>query len=335
MHLRSFPDGLAQAFRRVGLGLRRRVHWGSRGARLLIDAILYPSDLYASVTTHREKIGPVPRLWAPRTFNEHIQARKLFDRDPVYTRLADKLEVREYVAREAGSDYLPALYWQGEDIREAPRADLPPRFVIKSNHAVGTVILVESPAEVDWAEVGRQTRGWLEMDISTLMGEWHYRWIPPRLYIEELLPAPAGQSAPVDYKIFCFGGQPVFIEVMLGRGRDPRILMTDPDLRPLPVRGKAPAPEEPLEKPVNLAEMLWVAERLSRHFRFVRVDLYNIEGRVVFGELTFTPAGGAMQLDPGDWDYWLGEHFRNAATMPERDPARPHPTRRRWVGSVL
>ncbi len=228
---------------------------------------------------------------------------------PGFRQLADKYAVRTHVASMVGEDYLVKLLWQGEDARAIPFDRLPAEYVIKSSHAGGQVIIVRGGA--DREEVIRQASDWLASDYYWDSREYQYYGIKPRILIEENLKDQNG-NPPFNYKYYCFNGMP---EQILVRSN---IQDSTQDIWPifdtawnlLDIRYKEHHVDRPwVPKPPNLDEMLVLAAKLSAGFGFVRVDLYDVGGRVYFGELTFTPAAGIVKYDPEFWDLKLGEKW--------------------------
>ena len=301
--------------RSEGLGLKARnsgLHRTQLG-RAIIDSILLPSDIHTVLFGYKAVFRVFPNIVAPTTFNEFLQRFKLFSRKSKYTEWADKLLVRDYVARKAGSQYLTTLLWNGDDLRTVDRKMLPQSFVIKANHGSGTTIIVKNKDDFDWEAAYQTTKQWLCADYSLESAEWQYRWIPRRLLIEELLSGKDDQL-PVDYKFFVFGGRVRFVELHFGRFSEHTTNLYDRAFKRLNVivRDSYPSFEGSVEKPDCYDEMITLAEALSDGERFVRVDLYDV-GRPVFGELTFTPDAGLGVFDPPDFDGLLGKYYSGLA----------------------
>jgi TupA-like ATPgrasp len=182
----------------------------------LVDAILWPSDHWKIVKTYRKAFGHAPNLLRRSTFNEKLQQSKLFRRRALYTCFGDKVTVRDYVARTIGAQYLTKILWTGVDLREAMTFALPQRFVIKSNQGSNTNIIVTDAQSFDWDAAHGSTRQWLKHDHSVLFAEWQYRWIQPKLLIEEFLAGRDG-GVPLDYKFYCFHGRVEMVQVDFDR----------------------------------------------------------------------------------------------------------------------
>ena len=243
-------------------------------------------------------------LAAPETFSEKLFCRMVrWNRrmDPRFTSLADKLAVRSYASEKLGDAYLAKLYWQGEDAAHIPFDALPPRYVVKTNHGSGQVIRV--PGDVDRADVVRRVSGWLGTNYYWPCREYQYFNIRPRPFVEEFLECADGSEAFV-HRFWCFGGVPRVLSVgNFARSMTP---FFDTDWNKLELATKPNAHQPWVAKPRHFDEMLHAAARLSDEFDFVRVDLYSVDGRIVFSELTFTPAAGVFTFRPAEWDRRLG-----------------------------
>ena len=296
--LRKGLETIAGRLRLHGCGDYRVGQW-------VIDALLWPSDIEKVRGIYTQVFGLPPQIHAPHTFNEKLQYLKLFDRNPRYTRFADKLAVREFVRERIGAEVLTQIFWSGLDLADARRQSLPNRFVLKANHSCGANLIVNDLALVDWKETQALVRGWLAEDWSAHTAEWHYRWIPRRLFIEEYLEGPDG-GVPMDYKFFCFHGLVHMVQVDVARFSNHTRALFDRDFNPLPVRFTYPRYEGDLSRPACYELMREIAERLAIGEKFLRVDLYDL-GRPVFGELTLRPEAGFGQFEPPEWDERLGQ----------------------------
>jgi hypothetical protein len=276
----------------------------SAAGRLAIDVMLFPSDWWKARQTYRELFGRSPRILRPRTLNDKLQHSKLFRRKALYTQFADKIEVRDYVRDRVGEDVLTKLYWVGTDLADARDVTLPDRFVIKANQSSGGNLFVRDRSTFDWDHARGVTSHWLTRDHSVYFGEWEYRWVRPRLMIEEMLDAPDGDT-PMDYKFFCFHGRVEMVDLHLSRYVSHTRLLCDRDFRRLPIDSQVPTHPTDVPKPPHYESMVEIAERLSAGEPFLRVDLYDV-GRPIFGELTLHPNGGRLQFRPEEWDARLG-----------------------------
>ena len=256
--------------------------------------------------------GRLPHLLRPRTFTDKLLVRLLFDRDPRLTFFADKVAVRDYVSeRLGGTEHLTALYAVVDDPSNIRDLELPRAFAMKPNHLSGSVKLVTDGPTVDRAELEALAARWLRRNYFHETGEWAYRNIRPRIMFEELLD-PSGM--PVDYKFHCFNGEPRYLSVMSGRFRGGPLMIDiyDMDFRLVPARfaDEAMSSPQPTTPPPNWRQMIGIARKLAAGTKFIRVDLYNIDGRIVFGELTNYPASGLLKFSPRVWDRTYGDWWR-------------------------
>ncbi|MEX0802091.1 MAG: ATP-grasp fold amidoligase family protein [Candidatus Binatia bacterium] len=281
-------------------------HKSSAWRRWLVDAVLYVSDLFSIADTYKATYGKWPNLLTPTTFNEKLQRNKLLRRSRRHIQWADKLAVREYVEQMIGKDYLANLYWAGLSLDTVNCNTLPSRFAIKCNNGSGYNILVHDKKKINWNKICEQTSLWLKEDYSRIYQEWQYRWIKPKVLIEELLVDPAADEL-LDFKIFCFSGKPEMIQVDVDRFTNHTRAFFDRHFNRLPFTLVYPSPTAEIPKPNNLELMLHLATVLAGAESFVRVDFYNIQERVVFGEMTLHPEGGFGRFYPPEYDNIVGD----------------------------
>lgn len=243
----------------------------------------------------------------PQTFTEKLYARMLaWNRvvPPIFVQLADKLTAREYVAGKVGVQYLPKLLWQGQDPVSIPFNTLPNEYVVKTNHASRQVLVASEP--IDHGAIITTCRKWIDINFYWVAREGQYLHIQPRIMVEECL-RDRERNLPLDYKIWCFNGVPELIQV-INFARDSHSFY-DTSWRALDLSYSVGKSRPDRLKPAYLEEMVSLATQLSVGFGFVRVDLYNVDGRIYFGELTFTPTAGVMKIQPEIWDFELGKKW--------------------------
>ena len=252
----------------------------------------------------------MPNLMMPETFNEKLLHKMLFDRDHKLTLFADKYLVRDFVrSRLGGDEYLTKLFAVVESSTEIRGLGLPARFVVKPNHLCARIKVVRDPEETSLDELEKLASEWLHTNYFHYYGEWAYKNITPRIIFEELLED--NEEIPPDYKFFCFGGEPRFLYVAKGRFENLRINFYDLNFKLLPVRYHDQENFQGDESaPKNFGRMLEIARRLSSGTDFLRVDLYNIQGRIVFGELTNYPSHAAGRFMPPSWDTRFGSYWK-------------------------
>lgn len=245
----------------------------------------------------------------PRTFNEKVNWRIFNDRRDRIVKACDKMWMKE-MAREAypSADLrIPATYWSGTDLRDAPDLTSLPPWVLKPNASSGRALFGPGP-QTDLADLIRQTSTWFD-ETPLELGEWGYSEARPHLLLEERIPTPDGQ-APVDYKFFVFDGRIELIQVNRGRfGKQQTATFLDSDWRRLPVRWRIqPVADE--QRPAELDKMMEVARALGAGWDFIRVDLYAVDGDVWFGEYTPYPGSGLLRYKPMSFDLEQGRQWK-------------------------
>ena len=273
--------------------------------RKLISRLPLPLLRHAFHLTMIHKLG---NFRQPRTFNEKVNWRILYDRRDRIVAVCDKMRMKE-MARAAypGAQLrIPETYWYGTDLRDAPDlAGLPP-WVLKPNHSSGHALFGPDP-QTSVADLLEQTRVWWKRTPVEL-GEWGYGEARPLLLLEERIPTP-DDAPPTDYKFFVFDGRVELVQVNRGRFDDQTATFLDADWNRLPVRWRIrPVAEEP--RPAELDTMLEVASTLGADWDFIRVDLYAVDGVVWFGEFTPYPGGGLLRYTPKHFDVEQGLHWQ-------------------------
>ncbi len=275
----------------------------------------------------------LPRALRPVTHHDHLRRKMLFDRRPIMVTFADKTLAREHVRAKIGDHVLTRAYAITDDVRTIDWAALPRTYVCKATHGSGGVIVVTEdadpgvtlppPEEARWRRffihpdratpeaitaIGQQ---WLRTRFGWGAGsthEWQYRDLTPRILIEELLQGPDGGLA-ADTKLFVFHGRCELVTVVRDRMHVKRTDRFRPDWTRVQIAGAPPPPEVEVERPANLDEMIRIAETLGADTDFVRVDLYDLGDRIVFGELTNTPNAARGKMDAA-YDRMLGAYWR-------------------------
>ena len=242
----------------------------------------------------------------PTSFNQKLQWMKLYDRNPLYTRCADKVAVRDFVASAIGESYLIPCLGVYSKAEEIDYAALPDRFVLKCNHGAKYNVICTDKATLDVDATNRKLNGWLSEKFWRIKREYHYRNIKPQILCEQYMEDVATGTLN-DYKVFVLGGKPYMIQVDLDRYGAHTRNIYDPDWRLLDVEISFPRnASDAVKKPPVLDEMLACATKLAAGFREVRVDFYVINGKLYFGEMTFFSGAGFSRYDPRSFDFEMG-----------------------------
>lgn len=246
----------------------------------------------------------------PKTLTEKINWYKLNWRDPLAKQCVDKYEVRKYVESVfgEGTKYLNDLFGIWSTADEIDFDALPDKFVLKPTNGSGDIVVCNDKSTLDITEAKKTLSKYSSRPFYTKTKEWAYYDLPYRIIGERYIES-SDDFQIKDYKFFCFYGKPEFLFVASERGTEHlKFDFFDLDWNWLPVtNGHEHNPQ--IKKPEHFDEMLEVARKLSAPFPHVRVDLYEEEGKVFFGELTFYHFGGFTRFEPDEWDYKFGEYF--------------------------
>mgnify|MGYP000018412896 CR=1 FL=1 len=276
-----------------------------RGGEILPDK-LYLSWLYRLYTGNKLD-------WeAPITFTEKLQVLKLYvNNTPLCTRMADKYHVREIISNTLGEEYLIPILGVWNSFDEINFTSLPNQFVLKTTHDSGGIVICKNKFQLNLHEAKKKLDSHIRENYFYRGREYQYRGIPPRIIAEQFMVDESGTDLK-DYKFFCFDGEPkvlfVASERFNGKGEPARFTYYDMDLNVLPFSSRGhKISENPLSEIPNFEEMKSCARILSKGFPHLRVDFYNINGKVYFGELTFHHDGGLVPFEPHDWNVRLGQ----------------------------
>lgn len=264
---------------------------------------------------YRKVFGKEPDLDCPVSFNEKLQWLKLYDRKPVYTELADKYAVRKHIAEMIGEEYLiPLVGGPWKSTSEIDFEALPEQFVLKCTHDSGGLVICRDKSKLDIEKACAKLEKSLKRNYYWMSREWPYKDVPPRVIAERYMEDVSAVNLNV-YKIFCFNGVPRIFQTIQNDKTDfESIDYFDTEWNRLELRQNFPNSAVPLPKPKTLPEMLRLAGILSEGHAFLRTDLYEINGRVYFSELTFYSDTGLAAFDPPEWDGLLGSWI----TLPEK-----------------
>ncbi|WP_418645185.1 ATP-grasp fold amidoligase family protein [Tenacibaculum insulae] len=247
----------------------------------------------------------------PIEFNQKIQWLKAFYQPKILNKLVDKYEVREYVIDKIGEEYLNELYGVYDSFAEINFEKLPEKFVLKVVHASSYNIICTNKNDLDLPKIKRKIKKWQAANQYYRTGqEWAYKDVAPKLIIEKYLKNNERDSL-TDYKFYCFNGKAEFLEVHLDRAENHKRAFYDFDFKKLPFRyvSEDKSISEDIEKPVSLNKMKILAEKLSVGLPYVRVDFYEVEAKIIFGEMTFYPSDGRKDFYPNEYNKIIGDMF--------------------------
>ena len=251
------------------------------------------------------RLGRKLDLKNPKTFNEKLQWLKLYYRKPEFTMMVDKYEVRKYIKEKIGEEYLIPLLGVYESYEDIDFNKLPNRFVLKPTHTSGNVFICKDKLAIDHLELKKEINYWLDREYYWIHREWPYKNVKPRIICEKYMVDESGIGLK-DYKYFCFNGEPKAMFVATDRGIDTRFNFYDMQFNHLPFTQHYKNSTKKINKPAGFDEMVILAKTLSKEIPHVRVDFYDINGKIYFGELTFYHLGGFEKFEPAKYDQVFG-----------------------------
>lgn len=268
-------------------------------------------DETAIKSQYKKRFGKDLDLEKPQTYSEKLNWYKLNDKDPLMEKCADKVSVRDYIKEKGYGSCLNEIYGVYEKVEDIDPDLLPSQFVIKAAHGSHMIYIVKDKSTFDWRQAKKMMKSWLHQDIYWSGREWVYKDMPKRLVIEKYLEDETGDLR--DYKFFCFHGKPYYLQVDIGRYKkhyrnyysmDQRLLdCRDADELPHLVDIPFPVDHDTYNKMLNMCS------ELSSAFQQVRVDLYTVNQKIYFGELTFFCGGGYTVFYPDEWNYKISEQW--------------------------
>lgn len=267
-----------------------------------------PDDFYLKMC-FRVRLGYRLNLNNPQSFNEKIQWLKLNSRNPLYSKLTDKYEVRSFVAETIGEEYLIPLLGVWNNVDEIDFDSLPNRFVLKCTHDSQSVVICRDKTNLNIKKTKKFLCGRISRNYFYGGREYQYKSIIPRIIAEKYLEESDGQLK--DYKFFCFNGTPKLLFVVTDRGlNNTKFDFFDLQFNKLPIKQYYPNSAQHIGRPHNFELMVKLAAKLTKNFIHCRADFYEVNGKVFFGELTFTHFCGFEPFVPPEWDYKLGSWIR-------------------------
>lgn len=265
------------------------------------------SDEQAILNLYTERFGRTPDLNNPESFTEKMQWLKLYYRDPLMAQCADKYAVREYIETCGYKEILNPLIAVFDSVDEIDYSKFPDKFVLKGTHGSGWIVLCKDKAKLPVKKYNRIMKSWMKQNIYYSGREWVYDKIPHRIICEKYIEASEPDGDLRDYKIFCFSGEPKCIQVDGQRFSNHQRAYYDLAWNKLPFQYGNYGKDYEAGCPDSLNKMLEIARKLSEPFPFARVDLYNVDNKIIFGEITFFPDAGFAKFDPPEMDLILGK----------------------------
>jgi hypothetical protein len=272
-----------------------------------------PDEIYLNML-YRIRMKKKLNLKDPKTFNEKLQWLKIHDRHPNYNNMVDKYEAKRYVASRIGSEYIIPTYGVWDSFEQINFDLLPDQFVLKCTHDCGGLVICRDKSTFDIEKAREKITKCLKKNYYYHTREWPYKHVKPRVIAEKYM-EDASSVVLKDYKFYCFNGKPEFVQLSEGmenqRTASMAFLTLNWERQPFERNDFFPITKLPA-KPLNLELMKSFAEQLSEGHTFLRVDLYEIQGKVYFSELTFFPTSGFIPIKPEKRDEYIG----NLLTLP-------------------
>lgn len=245
----------------------------------------------------------------PLTYNQKLQWLKLYDRNIDYTNMVDKYDAKIIVEKKLGGEYIISTLGIWNSFKDINFELLPNKFVLKTTHDSGGVVICKDKLNFDKINARKIINKSLRNNFFYIGREYPYKNVRPRIIAEEFIVDESGTELK-DYKFFCFNGEPKFLFVASNRNIDTRFDFFDTNFNHLEIKknGYINA-ETPISKPKNFERMVEISRILSKNIPHIRIDLYNVNGKILFGEYTFTHWGGTVPFEPKEWDKIIGDYI--------------------------
>ena len=263
------------------LVLKTIIHFAARNIIKISDKTYLKLD-------YRRRINKKLNLKNPQTFNEKLQWLKLYDRNPEYTKMVDKYEAKKYVSDMIGEEYIIptiGIYDKFEDINFD---ELPNEFVIKCTHDSGGLVVCKDKEKLNLEEARIKINKSLKRNYYYSGREWPYKNIKPRIIIEKYMVDESGTELK-DYKFFCFNGEPKMLFIATDRPDNTKFNFYDIEFNKLPFKQHYPNFDKKIEKPKSFKQMIELAKKLSKNIPHVRVDFYDVNGKIYFRRINIFP----------------------------------------------
>ena len=251
--------------------------------------------------------GKFINLKNPHTISEKLQWLKLYNQRPEYAQMVDKYAAKQFAAAKIGAEHIIPTFGVWDRLKDIEFDNLPDSFVLKTTHSAGCtgVVICKNKNDFNIKKAIRKLNKSLKTDLSKSMREWPYKNVPHRIIAEKYMEDEYGELR--DYKFYCFNGKVKYVQADVGRFSDHHQNIYDTHWNLLPISFGYPQESHNIDKPKNFELMLKIAETLAAGIPHIRVDLYNVNGNIYFGELTFFPTSGYKCIKPNELDYKLGD----------------------------
>lgn len=291
--------------RRVGMLMNNPKGFMKR--MMEITSSFFPDKLYLK-WYFRLANGYKLNLKEPKTFNEKLNWLKLYNRNPLYTKLADKIEAKKIISGLIGEKYVVPLYGEYDRPNDIDFDVLPEQFVAKCNHCSGSMVICKDKSILDRANAIEVLKKGLQYDYYKICREWPYKNIPHKILVEKYMDDGTGNELR-DYKFWCFNGDPKVMYCTI-KGKDVYENFYDMDFNIMDIDHGFPRHNPEFEKPENFELMKELAKKISKGIPFVRVDFFNVDGKVYFGECTFFDWAGLYPFRNYEMDLKIGEWLK-------------------------
>ena len=277
--------------------------------------VVLPDEKYIPIL-YKIKTGKMLNLDSPKSYNEKLQWLKLNNRKDIYTTMVDKYKAKKYVADIIGEKYIIPTLGIYEKFDDICFDDLPNQFVMKCTHNSGGVVICKKKDSFNIKKARKTINKCMRRNFYLTSREWPYIGVQPKIIVEKYMEDKKyGELR--DYKFFCFDGKIGIVLVCTNRQTDLEETWLDEDFNLIDLREGGHKNRTDLDKPTQFEQMKKIAKKLSVGIPHVRVDLYEINGKIYFGEMTFFPAGGFEQFDDEIWNEKLGKFI--SLEMDDRD----------------
>lgn len=264
---------------------------------------IIPDSIYIKIK-YKLCIGKKLNLKNVQTFNEKLQWLKLHDRNPMYTNLADKYQVRKYIKKVIGKEYLVPLIGAYDNFDEIDFDVLPKEFVLKPNHTSGNIYICRDKSKIDYAKLKKEVNRWLRRRYYWVHREWPYKAIKPRIICEKFISDK--NNVPYDYKVLCFNGKAKFIALHVDRFGNHKQDYYDEKWNKKLISKRHLGSDIVYPKPMEFEKMIELSEKLAADMIHVRIDWMITQDKLNFSEITFYEGAGFNPFDKEEYDYLLG-----------------------------